>query len=217
MLLSPYLTGGMSLVTEQACGCPIAWCTAPRRGRLCSQPWLGLCPPCGCPQTDTSPSFPIPMVISVPPVPQAHLPSVSRPSATPASPTPARTRAPATTTPSASTAAPAPAATRYAGPRDPQHSVMCPCRGEGVSAGALPCPQGSLPAGPSPFSAHHSALPSGMGQGELGTVPWHPPHSHLSLLSQGRDCEVALSGCSSNPCANGGTCQPQEGEGAGFR
>ncbi|KFW66546.1 Slit 1 protein, partial [Pygoscelis adeliae] len=61
------------------------------------------------------------------------------------------------------------------------------------------------------------ALPSGMGQGELGTVPWHPPHSHLSLLSQGRDCEVALSGCSSTPCANGGTCQPQEGEGAGFR
>ncbi|NXE58698.1 SLIT1 protein, partial [Calcarius ornatus] len=53
------------------------------------------------------------------------------------------------------------------------------------------------------------------GQSWAGAVA--PPHSRLSLLPQGRDCEVALGGCSSNPCANGGTCQPQDGEGAGFR
>ena len=74
MLLSPYLAGGTSLVTEQTRGCPIAWCTAPWRGRLCSQPQLGLCPPCQCPQTDTSPSLPALTVISVPPILQAHPP-----------------------------------------------------------------------------------------------------------------------------------------------
>ncbi|NXW03142.1 SLIT1 protein, partial [Fregetta grallaria] len=47
-------------------------------------------------------------------------------------------------------------------------------------------------------------------------LPVHPLPSS-GRAAGGRDCEVALSGCSSNPCANGGTCQPQEGEGAGFR
>lgn len=61
--MSLYLTGGTSLVTEQARGCPIAWRTAPWRGRLC-----------GCPQTDTSPSLPALRAISAPPVPQAHPP-----------------------------------------------------------------------------------------------------------------------------------------------
>lgn len=32
LLPSSYLTGGTSLVTEQTCGCPIAWCKAPWRG-----------------------------------------------------------------------------------------------------------------------------------------------------------------------------------------
>lgn len=60
------------------------------------------------------------------------------------------------------------------------------CRGEGGSAGALPCPRGSLLAGPSPLSAPRSALPSGTGQGERDMVLWHPSHSHLSLsLGQG--------------------------------
>lgn len=43
------------------------------------------------------------------------------------------------------------------------------------------------------------------------------PCCHVSFRPQGRDCEVALDGCSQNPCANGGTCQPQDGDRDGFR
>lgn len=71
-----------------------------------------------------------------------------------------------------------------------------------------------MPLGLAVLPVCHSIL---NGMGRDGQVLWHPPPSHLSILPQGRDCEVPLNGCSSNPCANGGTCQPQEGEGAGFR
>lgn len=38
MLPSSYLTGGTSPVTEQTCGCPIAWCKAPWTGSAPSNP-----------------------------------------------------------------------------------------------------------------------------------------------------------------------------------
>ncbi|NXJ32290.1 SLIT1 protein, partial [Ciconia maguari] len=104
-----------------------------------------------------------------------------------------------------------PGIARCAGPPDMEGKLLLT-----TPAKKFECQGEKCPCRASPFSARCSALPSGMGQGELGTVLC-PPCSHLSLLSQGRDCEVALSGCSSNPCANGGTCHPQEGEGAGFR
>lgn len=92
-----------------------------------------------------------------------------------------------------------------------------PAEGKGAMWGVCHAPRAHCLQDHSPLPAHLSALLSGMGQGEQDTVLWHPPRSHISLYPQGRDCEVALSGCSSNPCANGGTCQPQEGEGLGFR
>ncbi|XP_010148143.1 PREDICTED: slit homolog 1 protein-like, partial [Eurypyga helias] len=56
-----------------------------------------------------------------------------------------------------------------------------------------------------------SALP--WGAGCLQDCPRLCTPQRPTKRDGGRDCEVALGGCS----ANGGTCQTQEGEGAGFR